>query len=125
LSVNHRYKFGRDNRFTLEGFVDFRNLFDEDNALGAQTNISSTNFSGGGATAALRIGGCATCTGELEVFDTIFGGGGIAAAVTNYINNTNPGGTVTPLGGRRLNTYGQANNFQAPRDVRFGFRFFF
>ncbi|MET0754084.1 MAG: TonB-dependent receptor [Pyrinomonadaceae bacterium] len=153
LSVNHRYKFGRDNRFTLEAFVDFRNLFDEDNALGAQTNISSVNFSGGTAvtggvasatnpnagnfTSPLRLGGCNTCTGELTTFDTIFGGSGIAQAVVNYINNNNIGTTVTPFGqapgalvqtplaSRVLNTYGQSNNFQAPRDVRFGFRFFF
>ena len=41
LSVNHRYKFGRDNRFTFEGFVDFRNLFDEENQLTAQTTFST------------------------------------------------------------------------------------
>ncbi len=50
LSVNHRYKFGRDNRFTLEGFVDFRNLFDQANVLGINTNINSTNFTGGTGT---------------------------------------------------------------------------
>ena len=153
LSFNHRYKFGRDNRFTFEGFVDFRNLLDEKNQLGAQTNISVVNFSGGTAvtggvasasnpnagnlTSPLRLGGCTTCTGELTTFDTIFLGTGIRQAVLNYINNNAVGTTITPFGApagslvqvplanRTLNSYGLANSFQGPRDVRFGFRFFF
>ena len=119
LSVNHRYKFGRDNRFTLEGFVDFRNVFNEKNVLGVQTIYSSTTFTGGGATAPLVVGGCTACTGEAAVFQTIFNGAGIQSAVVNYVRNA--GTSATGL----RNDYGQPNFFQAPRDVRFGFRFFF
>jgi hypothetical protein len=133
LSINHRYKFGRDNRFTLEGFIDLRNLFDEENALGAQTLISSTIFVGGGdvdgngnpippaSRAPLRIGGCslAQCGGELAVFNTLFNGGGITPFIESFIAQRG----VSASGLR--NDYGLANAFQAPRDVRFGFRFFF
>jgi hypothetical protein len=115
FSVNHRYKFGRDNRFTLEGFLDIRNLFNEDNAIGAQTNISATNFSA----TTLTAGGCATCTSEGAVFQTIFNGAGIRQNVLNYLAAQ---GTSTA---GRLNTYGLPNAFQAPRDVRFGFRVYF
>jgi hypothetical protein len=118
LSVMHRYKFGRDNRFTFEGFVDFRNLFDEKNQLGAQTNYSNVNFSGG--TLSTAQAGCTTCGGELETFDTIFLGNGIRQFVINYSTSG-----VTALASRQLNSYGLANAFQAPRDIRFGFRFFF
>jgi len=115
FSINHRYKFGRDSRFTLEGYLDIRNLFNESNVLGAQTNISSTNFSA----TTLTTGGCTTCTSEGAVFQTIFNGSGIRQAVLNYLNAQ---GTSTA---GRLNTYGLANAFQAPRDVRFGFRVYF
>lgn len=140
FSVNHRYKFGRDSRFTLEGFVDIRNLFDEDNVLSVQNNISAVNFTGSGGldangnpTSPLRLGGCSACTGELQTFDQIFLGGGIQTAVVNYINNNNIG-TINPVNGgnvqtpqtsQTLNTYGQPNVFQGPRSVRFGFRFYF
>lgn len=124
LSINHRYKFGRDARYTIEAFVDIRNLFDESNVTGVQTNISSTNFSA----ATLRTGGCTTCgvagtpasQQEAAVFQTIFNGVGIRQFVNNYLNSAS-----TPLASRTLNTYGLANEFQGPRDVRFGFRFYF
>lgn len=121
LSVSHRYKFGRDAKFTLEPYIDLRNLFDEENVLGVQTNISATNFSASTTTLRSPQAGCTTCTSEAAVFNTIFNGPGIRQNVLNYVNNT----TLTPLAGQRLNTYGLANNFQAGRDVRFGVRFLF
>lgn len=157
LSLSHRYKFGSDARFTLEPYIDFRNVFDEKNVLGVNTNINATNFSGslnltsgvasatnpnaGNPVSALVLGGCprtaAGCGTEAGVFQTIFNGTGIRQFILNYINNNNIGTLVTPFGaaagsrvqtplaGQRLNTYGLANNFQAPRDVRFGVRFLF
>lgn len=116
LGINHRYKFGRDKRFAVEGYVDIRNLFDESNVLGVQNNISAQNFSA----ATLASAGCTTCQGELETFQTIFNGVGIRQFVLNYI-----GSATTAQANKTLNTYGQANSFQAGRDVRFGFRFFF
>jgi hypothetical protein len=125
FSVSHRYKFGRDNRFTLEGYVDLRNLFDERNVLGVNTNISATNFQA----SQLRAGGCPTSAcglptdnpgvQEAKVFQTIFAGG-IRQYVLNYLSA--PG---TPLANQTLNTYKLPNSFQGERDVRFGFRLFF
>lgn len=119
LSVNHRYKFGRDNRFTLEAFVDILNLFDEENELGVMTSISSTNFTA--ANLSSVAAGCTTCATEADVFQTIFNGTGIRQFVNNYIDaqdaTNNPAGT--------LSAYGLPNSFQDPRNVRFGFRFFF
>ena len=119
FSVNHRYKFGRDNRFTLEGYLNITNLFDEKNALTAQTNISNTTFTGGGATAPLVVGGCTTCATEGSTFNTIFNGPGLRTFVNNFL--TLRGTSATG----RLNDYGLANGYQAPRGVRFGFRVFF
>jgi hypothetical protein len=117
LSVSHRYKFGRDNRFTFEPFLDIRNLFDENNEIARQTTISGTNFSA--TTLSSMAAGCTTCGSEAAVFDTIFNGGGIQQFVVNYINANGVGNT-----GLR-NDYNQPNSFQSGRDVRFGFRFFF
>lgn len=115
ISVGHKYKFGRDNRFTFEPYVELRNVFDERNEIARQTTISNTDFSAG----ALRGAGCTTCTTEAAVFDTIFNGSGIQNAVVNFLN-TNGVGTT----GRR-NDFNQPNSFQGGRDVRFGFRFLF
>ncbi|NJM53088.1 MAG: hypothetical protein HC846_06655 [Blastocatellia bacterium] len=117
LSISHTYKFGSDNRFTIQPYIDLRNLFDERNELTRQTSISSTTFTAGnlqGGTA-----GCTTCATEAAVFQTIFNGAGIRQNVLNFINAAGTSST-----GRR-NDYGLTNGFQAPRDVRFGFRFFF
>lgn len=116
LSVNHRYKFGRDNRFTFEGFIDITNLFDRRGQLTADTTISTVDFRASQAAA----NGCATCTGEIATFNTILTGNGIRSAFNAYLANP-----ATALGSRTRNTYGLANGFQAPRLVRFGFRFFF
>jgi len=115
LGVTHRYKFGKDNRYTVEGFVYIRNLFDEKNILGVQRQISNTNFTAG----TLTQGGCTTCTDEAQVFQTLFNRGGIQQYVLNYLNSRG----VSATGFR--NDYKLPNSFQGPRDVRFGFRFSF
>ncbi len=115
LAVRHRYKFGRDNRLTLEPFISIRNLFDEKNELTRMTSFATTNFSG----SSLRAGGCpaAECADEVTSINRIFNGG-ISQFVINHTANP-------AFPGRPFNTYNQPNGFQAPREVRFGARFFF
>jgi hypothetical protein len=115
LGISHRYKFGRDNRFTFQPYIEIRNLFDEKNVLSTQNSISTQNFTAGVLT---NPGGCTTCTDEGSTFQTIFNGG-IERFVTNFL--TARAGTST---GRR-NDFNQPNSFQGPRYVRFGFRLFF
>ncbi len=116
LSVSHRYKFGRDARFTLEPFIDIRNLFNERNVLTVDTTISTADV----RASQLAANGCTTCSGEAAVFQTIFNGPGIRTFVNNYLANP-----ATSVSNRTRNTYGFNNGFQNPRDVRFGFRFLF
>ena len=126
LSVSHRYKFGRDNRFSLEPYINFRNLFDERNVLGVQATYTATNFSA----STLRLGGCpaslcatsADSSGAQEnaVINAIILGGGIRQYIDNYLALP-----TTSVAGRVRNDYGQPNSFQTPREVRFGARFFF
>jgi hypothetical protein len=116
LGISHRYKFGRDNRFGIEPFLNIINLFDEKNALRIDATISTANFSA----TTLSANGCTTCTDEAAVFNTIFNGTGIRQFVLNYLANP-----TTSLSNQRRNTYGQFNAFQEPRVVSFGARFFF
>jgi hypothetical protein len=115
LGISHSYKFGRDNRFTLQPYIDIRNLFDEKNVLSVQNNLSSTNF----VASTLTTAGCTTCATEAAVFQTIFNGTGIRSFVLNYLSTRGQTSAGT------LNTYGRPNSFQGPRYVRFGFRLFF
>ena len=114
LSIRHRYKFGRDGRFTIEPFISIRNLFDEDNELTRQTTYSTVNFTAG----TLRAGGCPAteCADEVTSILRIFNGG-ISQFVNAYIN-ANPTA-------RLRNDFNQINSFQAGREVRFGARFYF
>lgn len=116
LSVSHRYRFGRDSKYSLEPFVDIINLFDEKNELSRQNRISNTDI----RAAQLAANGCAGCTDEAAVFQEIFNGAGITNAVEAYLANP----TTSAAAGRR-NDYGLSNGFQSPRSVRFGARFFF
>jgi hypothetical protein len=120
LNVAHRYRFGRDNRFTLEPFISIRNLFDEKNVLGVDTVLSTQNFTP--ATLRLARAGCpaTACANIQAVTDLIISGGGILQYVENYISSPQ-----TALASQRRNTYGFDNSYQAPREVRFGARFFF
>ncbi len=123
FNISHRYKFGRDNRFTLEPFLDIRNIFDERNVVTVVTTISGTNYNAG----VLTANGCTTCgdasqsggVREALVFNTIFNGSGIRQFVLNHLaaQGTSAAG--------RVNTFGEPNGYQNPRTVRFGARFFF
>lgn len=112
LAASHRYKFGRDGRFTLEPFVEIRNLFDENNEIGRDTAFGNVNLTA----TQLVTGGCTTCADRFSVYEAIFNGVGIQQFITNFYNN-NPTSTN--------NSYNQPNSFQIGRDVRFGFRFRF
>ncbi len=107
LQISHTYKFGRENRFEFNPFLDIRNLFDERNEIARQTTVSTTNFTA----TTLTANGCTTCANEAAVFDTIFNGSGIQQFVVNYLNANG-----------QLNTLNQSNSFQGGRDVRFGFK---
>jgi TonB dependent receptor/Carboxypeptidase regulatory-like domain/TonB-dependent Receptor Plug Domain len=131
LLISHKYKFGNDNRITLEPFLNILNLFDERNELTRQTVLSLTNFTAN----TLRTGGCATCPANNEVaaIQRVFNGG-IQSFVTNFISGNRfsyPGGVQTPAPAANarfaseFNNFNKTNSFQLPREVRFGFRVFF
>ena len=109
FSVKHTYNFGRDSKWSVEGFMEIRNLFNERNTIRRFGAISSSNITSTQLTAA----GCTTCTDEVATFQTIFNGG-IRQFVLNHLNSGNAALTNPE--------YNQPQAFQAGRDVRFGFR---
>jgi len=114
LSIKHTYKFGRDDRFSFQPYLNIRNLFDEKNELGRQTLYTVSNQSA----ATLTRGGCpaAVCSDEFTAIQRVFNGG-----VTQFLLND----LNANRGARIRNDYNLSNLFQAPREVRFGARLFF
>jgi hypothetical protein len=107
VNLSHKYRFGRDERFTMAFDFNVLNVFNENAELGRQTNISPSNFSGG----LLGTGD------EIATINRIFNGG-ISTLVSGVVNNT-----ARP--DRSFNSFNLTNNFQTPREVRFGFRLLF
>lgn len=116
FAVSHKYKFGRDNRFTIVGDLNFLNLFDEDNVTSLYTQKTTATLS--------------PTTGS--VFGTTYINPDNSVrwvqAINDYTSgallsrfNTYFAGATTRVDGR----YGQANGYQGPRTVRFGFRLLF
>ncbi|NNE68594.1 MAG: TonB-dependent receptor [Pyrinomonadaceae bacterium] len=112
LGVTHRYRFGRDNKFSMESYVEIRNIFDNRSPIRHQQAISSSNITD----TQLTAGGCTTCTDSITSFNTLFNGGGLRQYIDAYWA-ANPS--------LLRNDYNQVISFQGGRDVRFGFRFKF
>jgi hypothetical protein len=116
FSISHKYKFGQDQRFSFEPFIEIRNLFDQRNETQRQSSYSTD-----GITATqLTLGGCPTCTGTVDTLATLLTGGGLATYVNNYLTGNYANGVS-----HVRNDYDQTNAFQGGRDVRLGFKFKF
>lgn len=113
LAMAYRYKFGRDNRLSMQFNVDVLNAFNEANVLGVFESIGQANFQPGDFA---RFGANIT---SRQDFDRAFFDGRITADRIVTLLNT-PGNSIDY--DRR---YGAGQNFQGPRTVRFGFRFGF
>jgi hypothetical protein len=107
LSVSHKYRFGRDNRFTLVGDLNILNLFDEKNVTSIFTTQSAVSL--GPATFGLsEVAGA-----------NAFTSGALLSQINTYL-----AGSASILN-RKDSRFGQPNGFQGPRSVRFGFRLLF
>ena len=109
LAMSHKYRFGRDNRFSVIFDIDVLNAFNEANELAFNEAISNQsinfdsgdiNIAPGGEVAGIRIFQRENTSDRINAF-----------------LNANPS--------RRNPLFGQANLYQGGRTVRFGFRFLF
>lgn len=111
-SISHRYSFGRDNRFGLIGYVNVLNLLNQATELSRRETISRSEFPPG-------LIGCPTAdpndTPVRCLTRAVFNGQITSATFLQYANTA----------GNTDNRYNLPQLFQAPRSVRFGFRFVF
>jgi hypothetical protein len=130
LQLTYRYRFGRDNRWGLEFNVDVLNAFNQATVLQPFESIADHVFEPGDfALLGVNIG-------DTQDFDRAFFDGRITAdrimTLINTCIDTVPDNPADPTTiGPQCDSvtvdprYGQPQVFQAPRTVRFGFRFTF
>ena len=118
FSVRHRFRFGRDNRFTLVGEVDILNLFNEANETNRSNDIDTTNdYDVRNLLSAAQNAACATAGNQQPCF--------IAGYKIFQVSGAPFVTTQANLAVNRSPLYNLANSFQGPRQVRFGMRFLF
>lgn len=125
LAVTHKYRFGRDSRYTLALDLDILNLFDERNVINRQELIFGSDLSAADVNFLLP-----NVTDELTFIGQIFNGG-LAAQIRELNSRGDAGASTCGNGSRSCAAYvtdaryNQPSQFQLPRSVRFGFRLIF
>ncbi len=122
LTFSHKYKFGSDAKYTVAFDVTLLNAFNNNSV----TSLNTTKFRQSNAISYTAIDPCynadgalnAGCTKANTLVTTALNAvlnGQISSQIAALTNSGNP---VSVL-------YGKASGYQATRNVRFGFRFFF
>lgn len=126
FAISHKYKFGRDARYTVAFDLDILNLFNQE----AVTNRFQTIFSGDLAAPAVQQF-FPTITNETQFIQRIFNGG-LSSTIQELNRRGNAGlstcgatGTASCAAFKTDARFNQPSDFQLPRSVRFGFRFMF
>lgn len=117
FALRHRYRFGRDKRFTLVGEVDVLNLFNRNSVLASYNIIAIDNFAlDDPANGLVTAQEAATLSDAalLQLAEQRFQRNG-APGILSQVNSPS----------QRDQRFGQPLSFQAPREVRFGFRLLF
>jgi Carboxypeptidase regulatory-like domain/TonB-dependent Receptor Plug Domain len=111
VSLNHRYKFGSDNRFSMVFSVTVNNVLNEKNAIDFHRLITDNGIDLGFS----DLGFATDLAGTNAAITT-----GVGSQITKLLNSD-----PTLVDPRYSATAPKANAFQAPRSVRFGMRFQF
>jgi|CXWL01.1.fsa_nt_gi hypothetical protein len=119
FAISHKYKFGRDSRFTVAGDLNVLNLFDEANVTSLFTTKSAVSTNPGNTTAfgTTHINPDGSVNYPRAIND--FTSGALLGQINTYL-----AGSATVLN-RTDARYGRPNGYQGPRSVRFGLRFIF
>jgi hypothetical protein len=120
MGITHRYRFGRDNRFTLVGDLNVLNVFDQKTVTTISNTLSNVSVAlttafPQSAFPNLYVNGALSQPRLINAYNS----GALLSAI-----NTFYAGTPTALN-RKTSSYGLANRFQGARNVRFGFRLLF
>lgn len=125
LAFSHKYRFGSDDRYKVVIDVNFINVFNQNGVTSLNTTryLNTTGLTGHDLDPCYDIDGIrpSNCAANLPVTNLL------TTALNNVLN-----GRAAPLltaldnqPGNRNVLYGRPAGFQAPRSVRFGFRFVF
>jgi hypothetical protein len=104
LSATHRYRFGRDNRFTMAFDVNVLNLFDQDTVTSVWTTMNQ----------GITYGNALGITNR--EYNIGYQNGTLLPRILGFINER---------ADRQDARYNKPFTFQSARSVRFGFRFLF
>lgn len=115
FSVTHRYRFGRDNRFTAAFDLNFLNLWDQDTVTGVYPTLN-TNTNRPNADAMFGGGTNPLNPLRFRLYANAYTSGALLQPILAHIaaNSSQPDAR-----------YGLPQLFQSPRQVRFGFRLLF
>ncbi|HEX8564091.1 MAG TPA: TonB-dependent receptor [Pyrinomonadaceae bacterium] len=119
LNLTHRYRFGRDDRFTLAFDVNVLNAFNNNTVLSYNTSRYSQNNTVGFSDIDPTYDPSSTnpvISNPVRALNILLNGGFNPAKVDALL--------ATPQN-QKFVRYGEASGYQAARNVRFGFRLFF
>jgi hypothetical protein len=111
FNVTHRYRFGRDNRFTIAGDLNITNLLDQDTVTAIYPTMNTTTSRPNDAAFFTPCPG--TCSRD---YANAYTSGALLTPILNRINT---------IAGAKDARYKLPQLFQGPRAVRFGFRLLF
>lgn len=115
FAVRHKYRFAE--KYTLVAEIDFLNLFNEQNELQRQTTLSPNNITGNNFATPIPS--------EVNTILALFNGG-VRDRVLAFVNSpARPDRLQSTYNMSGSTTANPNNGFQAPRELRFGFRFLF
>ncbi len=128
LSLTHRYKFGKDGRYSLAFDFNALNAFNQNTV----TSLTTAKYRVTNTIAAIDIDPTYNANTQTltNVFNKILNGqiGPQIAGLASGANLSIQGAPGTTTNGRTnpvSSLYGQPSNYQGIRNVRFGFRFIF
>lgn len=114
MALAHTYRFGDDGRMGLKFEVNALNVFNENNVTSVFQLISPDSLTG------TTFGFTNPATAETDTIRAIFNGGLTDQIVAGFdLPAGNPGRIARDV------RYGLPRTFQTPRQLRFGFKFFF
>ncbi|HEX8639059.1 MAG TPA: hypothetical protein VF692_13405, partial [Pyrinomonadaceae bacterium] len=118
LNLTHRYRFGRDERFTIAADFNVLNVFNENNVLAVNQNLHSASF--GLSTSAVN-----NCGANYVCAINFLTGGGVLSQYAAAENSFAPSAAVFGVNAARNIAFRQPIVRQEARTIRFGFRFLF
>jgi hypothetical protein len=121
FALRHRFRFGSDNRYTIVAETDILNLFNQHTVTNRTSTITLNDYAVNDPTWGLvTLGESAACDAADNQQPCLI------AAYRRFQASGAPLILAdAQSAGNRYELYNLANSFQAPRVVRFGFRFIF